>query len=178
MRKTFLIISILMLFIIICTISIFIAFPKKLFSEIDFYSKKYGLDSSLVASVINIESSYDANAISSVGAMGLMQILPSTAYDIADRLDMDFEISQIYDEEINLELGCFYLSYLLNMFDYNTINALCAYNWGLSNVKDWINKGNVDASGTITNIPIKETYNYIKKYNVNKFVYKNLYGYS
>ena len=61
------------------------------------------------------------------------------------------------------------------MFEGNIVNTLCSYNWGLNNVKKWLNDGNFDEDGTITNIPVKVTRGYIKKYKVNSFVYKNIY---
>ena len=129
----------------------------------------------MVASVINIESSYRKDSVSNAGAIGLMQLLPSTAFDMAARLDMELTEEDLFNEEINIKIGCFYLSYLLEMFDNNITNTLCAYNWGLNNVKNWIIDGNVDESGTIINIPVKETKDYIGKFAVNKFVYKNIY---
>ena len=175
MKKVFFIFLILVI-IIGVSIAIFIfAFPRKYEAYISKYADEYTLDRYMVASVINIESSYDPRSVSSVGAVGLMQLLPSTASDIAVRLGIDGDNIDLYDEEINIRLGCFYLSYLLKMFDYNIDNALSAYNWGLSNVKNWISQGNYDDSGSITNIPVKETRDYLKKYKFNKFIYKNIY---
>jgi soluble lytic murein transglycosylase len=174
--KKLVILSIIMIGIVIATI-IFIVlfFPKKHGDLIETYSSKYGLNKSMVASVINIESGYDSSSVSDAGAMGLMQILPSTANDCASRLKMDIKEEDLYNPDINIEIGCFYLSYLLDMFDGNEVNALCAYNWGLGNVNNWIERGNVDENGTITKIPVLETRNYVKKYKVSNFVYKNIY---
>ena len=152
-----------------------IIFPKKQITLINTYAKKYGLNSSLVASVINIESGFDSDAVSDAGAMGLMQILPSTAKDCAKRMGIDDHSIDLFDPNTNINIGCFYLSYLLEMFDGNLENALSSYNWGLGNVKDWIARGNVDDNGTIKDIPISETRNYIKKFKVSEFVYKNIY---
>ena len=137
------------------------------------YSSMFNLDSSVVASVINIESSYDVNAVSKAGAMGLMQLMPSTAEDVAKKLNIDKY--DLFNPEDNIEFGCFYIRYLLDMFNDNLVNALCAYNWGLNNVKLWINKGNVDDSGTIINIPVKETSRYITKFNHSFYVYSKIY---
>ena len=162
---------------VICLVVIlfFAMFPRKYNDLIDKYSQEYNLDKYLIASVINIESGYDANCVSKAGAIGLMQILPSTAFDIADRIGIEIEENDLFNEEINIQLGSFYLRYLLDLFDGNINNTLSAYNWGLSNVKNWINDGNIDETGTITNIPVRETSNYLKKFKANKFVYKNIY---
>ena len=162
---------------VICLVVIlfFAMFPRKYNDLIDKYSQEYNLDKYLIASVINIESGYDSNSVSKAGAIGLMQILPSTAFDIADRIGIEIEENDLFNEEINIQLGSFYLRYLLDLFDGNINNTLSAYNWGLSNVKNWINDGNIDETGTITNIPVRETSNYLKKFKANKFVYKNIY---
>ena len=162
---------------VICLVVIlfFAMFPRKYNDLIDKYANEYNLDKYLIASVINIESRYDTNSVSKAGAMGLMQILPSTAFDIAGRIGIEIEKNDLFNEEINIQLGAFYLRYLLDLFDGNIDNTLSAYNWGLSNVKNWINEGNIDDTGTITNIPVSETSNYLKKFKANKFVYKNIY---
>ena len=145
--------------------------------QIKKYSSEYNLPASYVASIINIESGYDSNAISRANAKGLMQLLSSTAFDCADRIGLIITEDQLFDEDISIMLGCFYLRYLLDLFDNNWINTLSAYNWGYGNVCNWINAGNVDNVGTITNIPIKETKRYISKFKMCRFVYENLYKY-
>lgn len=149
-------------------------FPQKYNDLINKYSQMYNVHKSIIASVINIESSYRKDCVSKAGAVGLMQILPSTAHDMASRLDMQIEDEDLFDEETNIKIGTFYLSYLLDIFDNNITNALSAYNWGMNNVKDWILNGNHD-NGTINNIPVEETRNYLKKFNTSYFVYKNIY---
>lgn len=177
MKKALIIGFVFILFVSVIIVLVFVLFPKKYKDEIDTYATKYGLDKYLVASVINIESSYDRNAVSKSGAVGLMQLLPTTAVEVSNRLGYEYDYERLFDANINIELGCFYLSYLLNMFEGNVVNSLCAYNWGLSNVKEWIASGNVDETNTITNIPVNETNDYIKKFNLNKFIYKNIYKY-
>ncbi|MBQ7351706.1 MAG: lytic transglycosylase domain-containing protein [Clostridia bacterium] len=152
-------------------------FPIKYRHQVEYFSEKYGLSESLVASVINIESRYDKKAISEVGAKGLMQIMDSTADECIRKLGIA-ETWDIFDVEDNMEVGCFYLKYLLDIFEGNVINALCAYNWGLGNVRSWIDAGNCDVAGNITNIPVNETANYIKKYKVCYWVYSKIYNYN
>ena len=176
--KKLLIVGFVLIIVSLCSLLIFRGFfPKKYRSDIDIYAKEYNLSSTLVASVINIESGYNESAVSRVGAVGLMQLLPDTAYDCAKRIGISVTYEQLFDKSTNLRLGCFYLRYLLDLFDDNLINALCAYNWGYGNVCNWIELGNVDNEGTITNIPVKETKDYLKKYKVCKFVYGKLYKY-
>jgi len=175
MRK-FIAISLITIIVLIATIFIAICFlyPLKYKDIIDEYSEEFNLDRYAIYSVINIESNYDKKALSKAGAIGLMQLLPSTAADVANRLNIQEEIN-LYDEKINIRLGCYYLSYLLDMYDNNMTNALCAYNWGLTNVNNWLQLGNKDESGTITNIPVEETKNHIKKFERNYKIYKLIY---
>ena len=178
-KKKILLISIIAIVVIaILFVAMFcVCFPKRKRSLINEISKKYGLQSYMVASVINIESRYKEDALSKAGAMGLMQLLPTTAIECAGKIGLEFKIEDLYVDSINIELGCYYLAYLLDLFDYNITNTLCAYNWGLSNVRLWMDKGNIDAYGNVTNSPVKETRSYLKKFKINKFVYQNIYGY-
>lgn len=176
--KKLIIIGLSCLLTVVLFISLFYyLFPQKYRAEIDKYSAIYDLPKSFVASVINIESRYNPNAVSNAGAIGIMQLLPSTAIDCADRLDIDIVEEQLFTVETNIMLGCFYLRYLLDQFGGNWINTLAAYNWGYGNVRDWIAVGNVSEDGTIINIPAKETIQYLKKYKVCNFVYEKVYNY-
>lgn len=176
MKKIVLGIILLIIFLIVAILStIYLLYPVKYTEYISKYSQEFGLDKKLVYSVINIESSYKKDSLSKAGAVGLMQLLPSTASDMAKRLDIDDDFD-LYNEEINIKLGCYYLAYLLDFYEGNVINSLCAYNWGLSNVNNWIKNGNKDKNGTITNIPVKETSNYIKKYKFNYFIYDKFHN--
>ena len=89
MRKIIVFVSAFLIIITLVTIMIFSLFPKKYENLITKYSDKYNLPKYLVASVINIESSFDEKSVSSVGAVGLMQVLPTTAFDMADRLKIN-----------------------------------------------------------------------------------------
>lgn len=176
MKKTiFRIFLMIIILAVVLITSIYLLFPIKYKDLVEKFSKEYSLDKRMVFSVIKIESNFKKESLSKAGAIGLMQLLPSTASDMAKRLNIG-ENYDLYDEEINIRLGCYYLSYLLDYYDGNIINSLCAYNWGLSNVNNWIEKGNFESSGTITNIPINETKNYIKKYKFNYFIYDLFYN--
>ena len=162
---------------IITATTFLLCYPTKYKSEIKKYCKQYELNPSMVASVIKIESNYNSTAISQAGAIGLMQIMPTTAVEVANKLGIEFEVDDLFDIDTNINIGCYYLKYLLDIFDGNMDNALSAYNWGLSNVKTWILKGNTDGYGNITNIPVRETENYLKKYRRAKTMYTNIFGY-
>lgn len=115
-------------------------YPLRYESEILDSSKRHGLDPYLVAAVIETESGWDANAESSQGAYGLMQLMPETAQDVVARGLVDPETwsaAALDDPQTNIELGCGYLAYLLGYFNGSVDKAIAAYNAGMGNVDDW-----------------------------------------
>lgn len=101
-------------------------------------SDEHGLDPLYVASVISMESGFRTSAKSSVGATGLMQILPSTAQDVFNRLAGGEDKTPIknflQNPEINIRLGIDYLKSLEDKYRGDRYLALAAYNWGPTNV--------------------------------------------
>jgi soluble lytic murein transglycosylase len=105
------------------------------------HARKYELDPALVAAVIYRESKFDADAESSSGAIGLMQLLPDTALGIASFTEGNrFRVDDLYDPEINVRYGSFYLRRLLRKYDDERL-ALAAYNAGQANVDEWLSEG-------------------------------------
>lgn len=148
-------------------------YPIKFKNEIKKFSDKYSVSSYIVASVINVESSYNEKALSNKGAIGLMQILPSTGEWLAKKISIDnFSTQMLYDPALNIEIGTFYLKYLLNKFS-NLNTALCAYNAGEGVVSNWLSDKNYSQDGkTLIKIPYKETNLYIEKLQKNFNFYK------
>ncbi|MBQ9792083.1 MAG: lytic transglycosylase domain-containing protein [Clostridia bacterium] len=137
------------------------------------YAKIYNLDSNVVLAVIKTESNFNASAKSKVGAMGLMQIMPDTAKEIAFKLKEDYVYEMLYDVDTNIEYGCYYIRYLLNMFDEDYNLAIASFNAGFSNVKMWLKNVEYSMDGkNLTYIPFKETREYVKKVNFAKKIYK------
>jgi soluble lytic murein transglycosylase len=105
------------------------------------HARNYDLDPALLAAVIYRESKFDSDARSSSGAIGLMQLLPETARGIAlNTGGTDFRTDDLYDPEINVRYGSFYLRRLLRKYDDQRL-ALAAYNAGQANVDRWIVSG-------------------------------------
>lgn len=131
------------------------------------HAANYDLDPALLAAVIYQESRFDANARSSSGAIGLMQLMPDTAQGIADHTGgTHFQLSDLYDPEINIRYGAWYLSHLIKKYDDERL-ALAAYNAGQKNVDDWL------ASGE--GIAFAETRAYVKRVEELKKLYRRIY---
>ena len=137
------------------------------------YSKEYDLSPYLVCAVINVESSFDKNAVSNKGAKGLMQLMDSTAEFVSKKAKLtEYDI---FNEKDNINLGCYYLRYLLNKFDDEKL-ALIAYNAGEGTTREWLlNKEYSKDGKTLNKIPYKETENYIEKIYKNQSKYYKLY---
>ena len=131
------------------------------------YSRRHDLDPFLVAAIMRVESRYQPDAVSSKGARGLMQLMPDTGRWAAGRLGIEgYSDDLLFDPEINIRIGAWYLRQLLNQFEGRLAVALAAYNGGPSNVEKWLSGG--DWSGNIDDleqIPFGETARYVDRVN-------------
>lgn len=151
-------------------------YPMKYCDEIKSYSMDFDVEPALVASVINVESGYNELSVSSKGAEGLMQIMPSTGRWLAEKLKETYEDGILLNGEYNIKLGAYYLSYLFSQFG-DTKLVLCAYNAGQGKVKEWLRDERYSSDGkTLDKIPFIETENYLKKVEKNYAYYKNRYA--
>lgn len=179
MRSVYICLSLLIVSILLTySIGAFYSYcyPMKFVDEITSYSLEYGIDPALVASVINVESGYDEEVVSSKDAMGLMQILPSTGKWLAQKIGEDYQEECLLDGKYNIKIGTYYLSYLLNQFSDRKV-AICAYNAGQGNVKAWLGDKQCSSDGkTLKYIPFEETRNYVNKVEKNYSYYRNRYS--
>lgn len=170
-----LIVSIVLSYSLGCFYAFF--YPVKYYDEIKAYSSKYNIDPTLVASMINVESSYNENAISSKGARGLMQLMPTTAKWVSEKIGENYEDDYLFQNDYNIKIGCYYLSYLFEQFDGDKDLVVCAYNAGQGNVKNWLKNEEYSSDGkTLKKIPFSETKNYLIKVNKNYHYYKYRYN--
>ena len=146
-------------------------------------AEEYNLRPWHVAAVIRCESSFNANATSSVGACGLMQIMPDTGEWLAGKFDedADFDTASLYDPAINIKYGCWFLNWLMERYDGDVVLATCAYHAGHGTVDKWLADPTVSADGkTIEpdNIPYASTKTYVKRILAAYEKYQELYDFS
>ncbi len=142
-------------------------YPLRYEAIIRGHARNYDLDAALLAAVIYRESKFDPNARSASGALGLMQLLPATARGIALHTGGSrFVVSDLYDPEINVRYGAWYLRHLLEKYG-DEQTALAAYNAGQRNVDDWRRRGE--------GIRFRETREYVDRVRKLAAVYRRIY---
>jgi peptidoglycan lytic transglycosylase len=144
-----------------------IRYPLRYEQIVRGHAKNYDLDPALLAAVIYQESKFRADAKSSSGAIGLMQLRPETAEGIAIRTGgARFRVSDLYNPEINVRYGSWYLRHLLDKYG-DEKDALAAYNAGQRNVDEWRAEGK--------GIQFPETRAYVDRVEHLKHVYARAY---
>ena len=139
------------------------------------YSDEYDVDKYLIFAIIKAESNFDEKAVSNKGAKGLMQLMYSTAEELADKVDIELNEQNVLDPDININLGTMYISNLIQKYE-NINLALAAYNAGSGNVDRWIEDGTLKSDGSnIENVPFTETNNYVRKILRDYEIYKDIY---
>jgi len=156
-----------------------LAYPLGNPSWVNPYAQNQNLDPALLSAVILEESRFNPQALSTAGARGLMQILPRTGHQIARQLKLHpFSEGLLFEPAMNLRLGSWYLSHLLQEFGGREALALAAYNAGPQAVREWITKKNaLTEDEFVENIPYGETRNYVIRVLSSARVYRLLYGF-
>lgn len=137
----------------------------------------YEVDPYLVLAIMKTESRFYAGAYSRVGAIGLMQIMPETGKWIAKQMSWeDFEADKLFEPRYNIPMGIWYIAYLYNNFDRDTVKILAAYNAGTAKVKNWLREGLWTGElQDLEQIPYQETRKYVNRVLFNYQVYKYIY---
>jgi soluble lytic murein transglycosylase len=132
----------------------------------------------LLISLMRAESTYHDKVYSRSGAVGLMQVMPSTGQGIASHLKVKWDGAQtLLDAETNIRFGAYYLGYLNKRFEGNVYWMLSGYNGGPSITSRWIKDfGHEDMDTAVFRIPYQETQYYLQKVMQNYWIYKVLYG--
>ena len=141
-----------------------ILYPKRYWSLIETYAKRFGVDPYLVLSIMRQESAFDSQAISPADAYGLLQITPAMAQHMGKNMNIPLKSKEdLLLPETNLLYCVFYISELLKKFDGDLVLALASYNSNVEVVKKWINRlWSSDIEEFIEEIPYRETRNYVK----------------
>ena len=133
------------------------------------YAHQQRLDPALLAAVIDTESKFKADARSSAGAIGLMQLTPQTAEGIAQYTHgSKFQLSDLTNPDINVRYGTWYLRHLLDRYQGNERLALAAYNAGQANVDGWLARHE--------GIQFSQTRAYVDKVESLKKLYRRVYA--
>jgi len=154
-------------------------FPPFFSSTISENAARFGVDPLFVSAVIRQESIFDMDIVSPAGAIGLMQIMPNTGRNIAEKLKERFTVDSLYSPALNIRFGTFYLRGLLDHFKGDPALthalALCGYNAGRHNAVRWLERNkNLEYDLFVEDIGFLETRGYVKKVMANYWTYKAL----
>jgi soluble lytic murein transglycosylase len=160
-----------------------LAYPRGFYKHVSEYASEFGLDECLVLAVIREESRFNPKTVSWANARGLMQMIPETGRNVARLIGIrPYYTNKLHEPDINIRMGCYYLSQLMKRFDNNPMLALAAYNGGPLRVKKWMNKWwsevgpDIDIDEFVESIPLSETKRYVQKVMKSYFEYKRLYS--
>jgi len=141
------------------------------------------VEHALLFAITRQESAFDRDAVSRAGARGLMQLMPATAGDIANKLQLPFSAERLTaDGTYNVLLGRAYLETLIDDFGGSYALAIAGYNAGPGRVRQWLRDygdprgGKIDMVDWIENIPISETRNYVQRVLENLQIYRGQVG--
>lgn len=150
-------------------------FPMPLKDKVEHYSQKQQIDPALTYAVIRRESAFMTDARSSVGALGLMQIMPGTARLVARHMNLPYGGKySLLSADTNLNLGTSYLSQMLKRLDSQPVLATAAYNAGPNRVMDWLPQdAPLEAIRWIETIPFTETREYVSNVLTYSVIYQH-----
>jgi soluble lytic murein transglycosylase len=149
------------------------AYPLYYDNIVGNYGSIRNLDKNLVMALIRAESSFNRQAHSWADAYGLMQIIPRTARALAEELDLELTIPlDLFDPDLNINLGTYYLNKLLRQFDNKPEYAAAAYNAGPHRVKRWQNFDfSEDIDFFVENVEYSQTRNYVRRVMRDYWIY-------
>ena len=147
-------------------------YPRKYEDAIMKYARQNNLDPYLIMGLVHQESTFNPLARSPVGAVGLMQLMPPTAKELARRLRSS---ANVEDPEVNIRLGTFYFRQLVDMFGGVVQLAVASYNAGMGNVMRWRRAApKKPLDEFIESMPFPETRNYVKRVTMLSASYRRL----
>lgn len=154
------------------------AYPQAYSGFVEKYSKEFAVPKELIWGIMRAESSFRKDAISPVGALGLMQVMPITGHKVSQLMgDLTFKSSDLLKPDTAIRVGTRYLQRLMKKFDNSIPLVAAGYNAGPHRVKNWMSSfGYLEMDEFIEHIPFLETRNYVKKVVANSQIYSSLYN--
>ena len=158
-----------------------LSFPRHYGELIEKYAAEYSIAPPLLYGLIRTESAFQSGAISRAGAVGLTQLMPATAQEMADRIRRtggpDYAAADnlvLDDPEVNVHIGTYYLNYLMERFQ-DPLLSILAYNGGMNRVRRWRTASSLPADLFLETVSLHETRDYGKKVTAAAAVYEELY---
>jgi soluble lytic murein transglycosylase len=149
-------------------------YPRPFLAEVQEMAKKYGISEYILFGLVRTESFFQSNVHSHAGAIGLSQLMPSTAKDVAKALKLTRY--NLYDPRTNLNFGAYYLGELIRRLDGSQLLALFSYNGGITRVRGWVKQNpNMPLDLLLEVVPILETRDYGRKVLSASVIYGYLY---
>ena len=153
------------------------AYPEAYKGYVSKFSKYFLIPKELIWSIMRAETFYRVDAVSPVGARGLMQLMPYTGQKVASLSGVNFSKKKLFSPRFNIRLGSHYLYRLTKKFKRKIPLIVASYNAGPHNLENWVYRfGDLPADSFIEHIPYLETRNYVKKVIRNYGIYSLLYG--
>jgi soluble lytic murein transglycosylase len=155
-------------------------YPKAYSSSVFKYASQFVIPADLIWAIMRTESNYKRSAISPVGALGLMQVMPYTGQKISKLLnEKNFQDKKLLESDFAIKYGSKYLQRLMGKYEGNIPLVAASYNAGPHRVQNWlINFGHLETDEFIEHIPYLETRNYVKRVVSNYHIYNHLYSVS
>ncbi|HVP87671.1 MAG TPA: transglycosylase SLT domain-containing protein [Casimicrobiaceae bacterium] len=152
-------------------------YPTPYQSEIEEAAKRNGLDPALLYGLVRQESRFVADIVSTAGAVGLMQLMAPTARWVAKQTGRsELRTLKLDDPALNVELGSYYLRYVMDRFGGLTALATAAYNAGPGRAESWRGAASLEGAIYVETIPFNETRDYTKKVLANAMFYQTRLG--
>ncbi|MEG2174263.1 MAG: lytic transglycosylase domain-containing protein [Oscillospiraceae bacterium] len=167
---------VVLLLVLALRVCVGIVYPVRYEALIERYSRQNGVPTALVYGVIRTESGFRADAVSPIGARGLMQITKDTFEWAKWRMGDERSVYEdLFDAETNIRYGTYILRLLIDEFE-QTDTALAAYHAGWGSVKGWLSKAEHSSDGkTLISIPFANTARYVPRVLHAEAVYHTLY---
>lgn len=154
-----------------------LSYPRPYSATVEAAAAEFDVDPLLIWAVMREESRYDPEALSYVGARGLMQVMPSSQAWIAEQLEEDISPGEAYTPEASIRMGAWFLRFLLDYFDGDLELAIAAYNGGAGSVDSWqADPGVSNRDDLLRWIGFGETREYLERVSLSYRVYRELYA--